>query len=225
MKHDWGGNGLETNTYAPRRRTARRGLPPPLRLPAVLFALVLLLLAVRTVLRAVQAPGPLPTAVPEWVTKALLPVNDWSRPGEKLDAVNGVVIHYVGNPGTTAEQNHSYFAGLAQTHEAYVSSNFLIGLDGEAFLCVPVNEVAYCSNDRNNDTLSIEVCHPDDSGAFTDASYDTLVRLVQWAVDTYGLERGQILRHYDVSQKECPRYFVQNPDTWDEFLDRLDFQN
>ena len=86
-----------------------------------------------------------------------------------------------------------------------------------------MNEVAYASSQRNSDTLSIEVCHPDETGAFNAASYETLVRLVQWAVDTYGLERDQIIRHYDVTGKECPLYYVRNPDAWEEFLDRLAF--
>ena len=69
----------------------------------------------------------------------------------------------------------------------------------------------------------IEVCHPDDTGEFTQASYDALVKLVQWLVDTYDLDRDQILRHYDVTGKECPRYYVQHPEAWEAFLDDLEF--
>lgn len=212
---------------APPRPARRRRLPA---LP--LFAGVFFLLALAAKLlsllflpggAASPSPSALPTAVPEWVEQDLLPVNEYSRPGELLEAVNGVVVHYVGNPGTTAGQNRGYFAGLAQTHEDYVSSNFVVGLDGEALLCVPVNEVAYASSHRNGDTLSIEVCHPDETGAFLPASYRTLTRLVQWAADTYGLRRDQILRHYDVTGKECPRYFVQHPQAWEAFLDGIVF--
>ena len=46
-------------------------------------------------------------SLPDWITADLLPVNPWSRPGTRLCAVNGIVVHYVGNPGTTAAQNHS----------------------------------------------------------------------------------------------------------------------
>ena len=201
-----------------------------LRLPAVLAAVVVGLLILRAVLAAMTpAPGTaeappedVPDA-PEWVERQLLPVNEYSRPGEKLTAVNGVVVHYTGNPGTTAEQNRSYFAGLAQSGETYASSNFVIGLEGEILECVPLDEVAYASSQRNYDTLSIEVCHPDDTGEFTQASYDALVKLVQWLVDTYGLEQDQILRHYDVTGKECPRYYVQHPEAWEAFLDDLTF--
>ena len=205
-------------------------LPRELRLPVVLAAVVVGLLILRAVLAALTpAPGTaeappedVPDA-PEWVERQLLPVNEYSRPGEKLTAVNGVVVHYTGNPGTTAEQNRSYFAGLAQSGETYASSNVVIGLEGEILECVPLDEVAYASSQRNYDTLSIEVCHPDDTGEFTQASYDALVKLVQWLVDTYGLERDQILRHYDVTGKECPRYYVQHPEAWEAFLDDLTF--
>ena len=45
------------------------------------------------------------TGVPEWIEQDFLPVNDYSRPGTSLGSVNGIVVHYTGNPGTTAEQN------------------------------------------------------------------------------------------------------------------------
>lgn len=160
---------------------------------------------------------PVPETLPDWITEDLLPVNEWSRPGRAMRAVNGIVVHYVGNPGSTARQNRSYFAKLALTHETYASSNFIIGLDGEVLLCVPIGEVAFCSNDRNDDTLSIEVCHPDDTGEFTPESYEALVKLVRWLAEFYGLDEEDILRHYDIRGKECPRYFVQNPEAWEEF--------
>ena len=165
-------------------------------------------------------PTPTPIPVPEtpdWIEEDLLPINEWSRPGDPMEAVNGIVVHYVGNPGTTGKQNRSYFAYLADTHETYASSNFVIGLEGEIILCVPIGEIAYCSKDRNIDTLSIEVCHPDKTGKFNKASYDSLVKLVRWLMDFYDLDTDDILRHYDVTGKECPLYFVNHPDAWEDF--------
>lgn len=163
-------------------------------------------------------PTPIPTPeIPDWIQEDLLPINEWSRPGDPMEAVNGIVVHYVGNPGTTGKQNRSYFAYLAETHETYASSNFVIGLEGEIILCVPIGEIAYCSKDRNIDTLSIEVCHPDKTGKFTQASYDSLVKLVRWLMDFYDLDTDDILRHYDVTGKECPLYFVNHKDAWEDF--------
>lgn len=207
----------------PARRT--RSLWPGFLLKCILLAVALVVLVRFSLPRLLGNAGgaSLPDEVPAWVDQELLPINPYSRPGTPLEAVNGVVIHYTGNPGTTAEQNRSYFAGLAQSGETFASSNFVIGLEGEILECVPLDEVAYASSQRNYDTLSIEVCHPDETGEFTQASYDALVKLVQWLVDTYDLDRDQILRHYDVTGKECPRYYVQHPEAWEAFLDDLEF--
>lgn len=202
------------------RREGKLNIPILFPIAAAVF---LLALALKLLLPVPVVDSPLPTAVPDWVEADLLPVNDWSRPGVALDAVDGVVVHYVGNPGTTARQNRDYFAGLSVSQETHASSNFIIGLEGETLLTVPVNEIAYASNNRNSDTLSIEVCHPDESGVFTVGSYDALTRLVQWTVDTYGLTRSQILRHYDVTGKICPKAFVDDTAAWEDFLDGLDF--
>ena len=162
-----------------------------------------------------------PPDCPQWIEEDFLTVNDYSRPGTKLDAVNGVVVHYVGNPGTTARQNHSYFQNLSSTGETYASSHFLIGLEGEIIQNVPLDEVAYCSSQRNSDTISIECCHPDSGGAFTRETYDSLVRLVRWLMEYYELDSSQVIRHYDVTGKERPLYYVRHPGDWQAFLDGL----
>lgn len=156
--------------------------------------------------------------LPPFIREELLTVNPYSRPGEYLERVNAVVIHYVGNPGSTAEQNRSYFQGLADSGATSASSNLIVGLEGETLLCVPLNEIAYCSNSRNSDTISIEFCHPDDTGEPTEATYDALVRLTAWLCDLYGLDPMEdVIRHYDVIGKECPRYYVRNEDAWLRF--------
>lgn len=169
-----------------------------------------------------ETPGMyIPDELPDWIEEDLLPINDWSRPGTPMEAMTGIVVHYVGNPGTTAKQNRNYFAWLAEDHTTSASSNFVIGLEGEIILCVPIGEVAYCSKDRNIDTLSIEVCHPDESGKFNQASYDSLIKLVNWLRDIYDLDTDAVIRHYDVTGKECPRYYVRNPEAWEAFLEDL----
>ena len=157
----------------------------------------------------------------DWVDQEFLPINEFSRPGDLLGVINGVVIHYVGNPNTTAMQNRNYFANLAITAQTYASSNFIIGLDGEVIQCVPVDEIAYASNIRNADTLSIELCHPDDSGQFTPETYASAVLLTAWLCRQYGLTADDVLRHYDVTEKLCPLFFVKNEDEWEAFKDAV----
>ena len=77
--------------------------------------------------------------------------------------------------------------------------------------------MAYASNNRNSDTVSIECCHPDESGKFTDATYKSLVQLVAWLSQKFGLDTDDIIRHYDVTGKDCPKYFVENVEAWEQF--------
>lgn len=151
------------------------------------------------------------------IDQQLLTVNEYSRPGTKLEKVKGVVIHYTGNPGTTAMQNRNYFEGLAEKKDTKASSHFIIGLSGEIIQCVPLEEVAYASNERNWDTISIECCINNDAGKFTEKTYNALVHLTAWLVGEYDLKIEDILRHYDVTGKECPKYFVEHESAWEDF--------
>lgn len=202
-----------------RRRRRRRAAPSP-AVPLLLGAAALCLTAaVVWALFQSRSPEAEDVPVPEYVEKDYLTVNPYSRPGEALEKINGVVIHYVGNPGTTAHANRNYFESLSSGKEdTYASSHFIVGLDGEVIQCVPLTEVAYASNTRNGDTVSIEVCHPDETGEFSPVTYDRLVELTAWLCRTFRLEpETDVIRHYDVTGKECPKYYVEHPEAWDAF--------
>ena len=147
----------------------------------------------------------------------LLDINPYSRPGTTIDHVNGIVVHYTANPGSTAQDNRDYFNGLKDSHETSASSNFVIGLEGEIIQCIPTWEMAYASNDRNVDTISIECCHPDESGAFQEVTYQSLVELVAFLCGKFNLTMDNVIRHYDVTGKDCPKYFVEHEDAWNAF--------
>lgn len=155
---------------------------------------------------------------PDWVDVQLITVDGHSRRGVKLEEINDIVVHYVGNPNTTAQQNRNYFDGTEST----VSSHFVVGLDGEIIQCLPLDEKSSATSERNRDTISIEVCHPDESGKFTEATYASLVRLTAWLCDTYGLSVEHVIRHYDTCGKECPLYFVEHEDAWERFKSDVD---
>lgn len=107
------------------------------------------------------------------------------------------------------------FANLALTHETYASAHIVVGLEGEILQCVPLTEIAYCSNTANDYTVSIEVCHPDDTGKFDDATMESLEKLVAWLCETFDLDpAADVIRHYDVTGKICPKYYVENEDAW-----------
>ena len=158
----------------------------------------------------------------------LLTVNPYSRPGTETKKITGVVVHYTANPGATAMDNRNYFENLKDSHETKGSSNFVVGLEGEIVQCVPTWEEAYASNSRNIDTVSIECCHPDESGKFNDKTYQSMVELSAWLCLKFDLDENDVIRHYDVTGKDCPKYFVENEKAWERFrkdvgkqLDRL----
>lgn len=151
--------------------------------------------------------------IPDWIDSQIIDVDGASRNGYKLKGVKDIVVHYVGNPGTTAQQNHDFYAG----NQSNVSSHFVVGLDGEIIQCIPINEWSATSNWRNNDTISIEVCHPDETGKFKKKTYSSLVKLVAWLENVCDIDESHVIRHYDITKKECPRYFVQHEDKWKTF--------
>lgn len=151
----------------------------------------------------------------------LLTINEYSRPALALEKVNGIVVHYTANPGTSAQQNRGYFNGLAESHTTYASSHFIIGLQGEIVQCIPCNEIAYASNERNYDTIAIECCIEDEMGKFNEETYKSLVNLVAWLMGRYNLRADDVIRHYDVTGKACPKYYVDNPAKWDDFKQDL----
>lgn len=176
---------------------------------------------------AVQLASRAASAQPREVTEMdrppldvqLLTINEYSRPGIVLERVDGIVIHYTANPGTSAQNNRDYFEGLKDTHVTKASSHFIIGLKGEIVQCIPCDEWAYASNERNEDTISIECCIPDESGRFGQKTYDSLVELVSWLCFRYGLTADDILRHYDITGKNCPKYYVEHEDAWETFCE------
>ncbi|EOS37638.1 N-acetylmuramoyl-L-alanine amidase [Lachnospiraceae bacterium] len=183
----------------------------------VLLTLLAMFLLTRCSAEEAETSGlKLDASEPE-ISVQLLDVNDYSRPGTEVDSVAGIVIHYTANPGSTAQQNRDYFNSLQDGHGASVSSHFIVGLDGEIVQCIPTQEVAYASNERNHDTVSIECCHPDATGKFNQETYISMVRLTAFLCAKYNLDAEAVIRHYDVTEKNCPKYFVENEDAWKLF--------
>lgn len=152
-------------------------------------------------------------ALPASVHVDLIKIDGASRRATQLDELNAIVIHYIGNPGTSAQNNRNYFNNPDST----VSAHFVVGLEGEIVQCVPLWEKSSASNHRNSDTISIEVCHPDETGVFTDATYRSLVDLVACLCRETEVDAEDVIRHYDITGKVCPKWFVEDETAWAAF--------
>lgn len=149
--------------------------------------------------------------------------NAYSRPSTKMGKVKGIVIHYVGNAGSSAEANRNYFENLkagqrmSNGQYRYASSHYIVGLKGEIIECVPETEVAYHASAANKDHIGIEVCHPGTDGKFSEVTYEALIELIIDICKRHRLNPlRDVIRHYDVTGKDCPRYYVQNPIAWEQ---------
>lgn len=148
------------------------------------------------------------------IQERLLTNNPYSRPGRKIGKIKNIVIHWVGNAGTSAIANRNYFESL-KDKKVYASSHYIIGLEGEIIQCVPETEVAYHGNSANSYSIGIENCHPDWEGKFNDKTYESLIELCADLCKRYSLDPSiALIRHYDITKKDCPHYYVQNNQAW-----------
>lgn len=157
-----------------------------------------------------------PIPRPELDVQLLTP-NEYSRPGIATKKIKDIVIHYTANPGTSAQNNRDYFEGLMDSHLTKASSHFIVGIEGEIIQCIPTSEYSYASNERNKDTVSIETCFINEDGSYEQETYDSLVHLTAFLVVKFGLDTDNVIRHYDITGKNCPKYFVENEKAWKKF--------
>jgi N-acetylmuramoyl-L-alanine amidase len=171
--------------------------------------------------------------------------NIFSRPGTPLGKVRGIVVHWVANPGTGAIANRNYFESLKSQPQAtagqrnkgrYASAHFIVGLEGEVVQCLLEDEMAYhvgaveysplalrrLSAYPNSCTLGIELCHINWEGEFTKETLRAAKELIAELCERYSLTAKDVYRHYDITGKDCPRYFVKNEDKWSNFLESLE---
>jgi hypothetical protein len=155
---------------------------------------------------------------PDWVIENFVRKHEDSRPGTAMAQVDGIVIHDTGAPGKSAEAIRSEFDLLDKTEEGSPAVHFVIGIDGTVIQCIPLSEISPAAGGQGTSYISIECCHIDDSGKFSKATYETLVRLTEWLLDSYDLEPANVKRHYDVTGDACPSYYVDNGAAWNQFM-------
>lgn len=155
------------------------------------------------------------------IRQSLLKVNPYTRPGRKLRAVKGIVVHWTANENAGADDvaHHRYFNGNAIAAKSYASAHYFIDHDS-ILQIIPNDELAYHVGARqyrtralgaypNDCTIGIEVCVNHKGAKFLQA-LDQSAQLTAKLLKQYGLKVTDVYRHYDVTGKDCPKYFVSN---------------
>lgn len=184
------------------------------------------------------------------IKERLLKINKFSRPGWKMKEVKGFVYHWIGNTMTTNKQLLSYFQSLGnqktgKENPRYASSHLGLDLKGNVIRLIPDNEVAfhagawnftdlakkdlgeyYTSNKPghtpNYCLIGCEMSHMNYGKCFTWDQIRSAIKLGASYCLKYNLDPiTQVYRHYDITGKECPGYFVDNPKEWIEFKELI----
>ncbi|WP_246001059.1 N-acetylmuramoyl-L-alanine amidase [Brevibacillus panacihumi] len=144
--------------------------------------------------------------------------NPNARPGKTIRP-KGVVIHWTANKssGANAMANRNYF----NKPTTIASAHYIVD-DRQIIRCLPENEMAYhvgaksykqdalnrLSSYPNNCTIGIEMCVNAD-GRFSEV-YRKTVELASHILKQYGWGVDRLWRHFDVTGKNCPAFFVTN---------------
>lgn len=143
----------------------------------------------------------------------------------KLSDIAYLVVHYTGNRGDTAKNNADYFA----REVTGTSAHYFVD-ENEVWQSVQDNHAAWhCGTKgtyyhpacRNANSIGVEVCMLDKQGRVRQASVDRAAALVRELMQRYGIPADRVVRHYDVTHKDCPAPMVQNPALWQAFKTKL----
>jgi N-acetylmuramoyl-L-alanine amidase CwlA len=167
--------------------------------------------------------------------------NPYSRSGDPLIRLQAIVIHYTANPGGDADMHYRYFNTLSGR---YAGAHIFVDRN-KALELIPLNEVAYHANERkagpllsalkastsyyrggnaNLLTVGIEICLEKDGSIHPDTLERTrlVVKELQRKYSQLRDTQNRVVRHYDITGKNCPKPFVESSAKWNAFLKSID---
>lgn len=148
------------------------------------------------------------------------------RAGRK-GKVEYLVIHYTAGDGDTAEDNCRYFRGAgrgASAHYFVDESSVWQSVD-EADTAWHCGAAAYRhAKCRNVSSIGIELCSRIENGVYVipEQTQRRAAALARELMERHGIGTACVLRHYDVTGKNCPAPFVREDGQWENFLKMLE---
>ena len=166
------------------------------------------------------------------IINSFLTPNPYSRPQRKMRRVKAIVLHWVANAGSSAEDNKNFFQSK---EESYGSTHFIVGLGGEVLNIIPIDEMAYHVGAHqysqyalqylmpypNDCTIGVEMCHPEWDGKFAQSTKKSTIILCSMLCHNFGLTSDEVITHEAVTGKKCPKWFVDHPQALREYRDEI----
>lgn len=133
-----------------------------------------------------------------------------------------IVIHYTANKGDTAKGNCNYFSSPNRKASAHYfvddNSVWQSVLDkNRAWHCGSNTGVYYHKYCRNANSIGIEICMWDSNGKLRPKAIENAVELTRFLMDKYSIPSSNVVRHYDVTHKLCPKPMVNDYSMWCKF--------
>lgn len=141
-----------------------------------------------------------------------------------------IVIHYTGSLNDSAPAECKYYARdnrrEASTHffvdDSHISQ--VVKLKDGAWHC-GTDKTYYHKECRNTNSIGIEMCCMMENYTVSPKTIENTVHLTVYLCKLLGITADmvddRILRHYDVTHKECPRQFVREPKQWEDFKNKV----
>ena len=138
-----------------------------------------------------------------------------------------IVVHYTGNSTDTALNNTKYFKSVNRN----ASAHYFVD-DNEIYQCVQDKDVAWSVGGNklnnnaifygkctNNNSINVEMCCTNyDVSQKTEAR---AIELVKYLMNKHNIPVNNVIRHYDVTGKNCPKPMVENAKRWANFKTKL----
>lgn len=143
-----------------------------------------------------------------------------------VSRIKYIVVHYTGNNGDTALSNTNYFKSYrgASAHYFVDETNVYQSIEDKniAWHCGAAN---YFHNEcRNHNSIGVELCSYINSSGhydFKEKTIENAVLLIKELMAKYSIPVSNVIRHYDVTGKNCPEPYVRNTAAWEDFKNKL----
>lgn len=163
------------------------------------------------------------------INKNITKINRTIMSNRKIEYI---VIHYVGAV-STAEANTKYFKSINRK----ASAHYFVD-DNSVWQCVEDKDSAwhcggglqgfrghaYYKKCLNSNSIGIEMCcYKNIKGKLdiSDATISKTIELTKELMKKYSISEDKVIRHFDVTGKNCPAPFVADETKWNDFKSKL----
>lgn len=143
--------------------------------------------------------------------------------------VKYIVFHYTGNRKDNAKNNANYF----RNNDVDVSAHFFVddtSIRQSVKLCAVAwhcgtNGTYYHKECRNSNSFGIEMCCTAGNFLISKKTLDNAAYLGAYLCKQLGITSSEVdtyvLRHYDVTHKQCPAQMVKHNEEWMKFKNQI----